>query len=226
MVRLVSGLMTRPWDQILAHYAECKADSRSVRSLEALVRRICESELRKGLFAWTSMLDLCIAQTEVSYPYNGPYLRLSPVTKDQIEFRYVDTLNEQRQWRQTVDAEEAWSRLVMFLDRLRWFRADVLMSIRPAHTHGQSTVKTMEDASGTKRVEIFQRTEGTFGFAEYHWLEEDTPTGIYPYWSPLRPDSLAIFDTAERAEQEARSRVEWLRSTLPSGDVSGRDAKE
>ena len=83
----------------------------------------------KGLFGWTSMLDLCIVQTEVSYPYDGPLLRLSPVSDHQIEFRYIDTHDKAQQWHRTVDAEQALPRLIKFLDQLRWFPADVLASV-------------------------------------------------------------------------------------------------
>ena len=34
------------------------------------------------------MFDLCITQTEVWRPYDGPYLRVKPLFNGQIEFRY------------------------------------------------------------------------------------------------------------------------------------------
>lgn len=40
-------------------------------------RRIDQSALVQGLFAYTSMFDLDILEREVSYPYDGPFLRLS-----------------------------------------------------------------------------------------------------------------------------------------------------
>lgn len=92
-------MMTQPWPQIVARYEDYKGEQRSIRALETLVRQISRSPLAKGLFAWTSMFDLCIVQTPVSYPYNGPLLRISPIEKDQMEFRYFDTRKEAAQWR-------------------------------------------------------------------------------------------------------------------------------
>ena len=75
------------------------------------------------------MFDLCIVQIPVSHPYNGPLLRISPISEHQIEFRYLDTYEKMQQWHRTVDAEHAWPRLIKFLNQLRWFPADVLESL-------------------------------------------------------------------------------------------------
>jgi hypothetical protein len=103
-------------------------DRPSLCALAALARRIDTSQLAAGLFAWTSLFDLCIVQGPVSYPYNRPFLRLSPVSGDQIEFRYVDTWNEAKQWSRKVDCAQVGSRLLNFLDQLRWFPKEVLES--------------------------------------------------------------------------------------------------
>jgi hypothetical protein len=85
--------------------------------------------LAGGLFAWTSMHDLCIVQRPERYPYDGPVLRVSPVSEGQLEFRYEDTRQRGKQWHRTVDAAEAMPRLLKFLDQLRWFPAETLDSI-------------------------------------------------------------------------------------------------
>ena len=121
--------MTRPWNEIVASYARYQGQSPSIRALEKLARQISESPLEKGLFAWLSMFDLCIVQTEVSYPYDGPFLRLSPVSEHQIEFRYIDTHDKAQQWHRTVEAEQALPSLIKFLDQLRWFPEDVLRAL-------------------------------------------------------------------------------------------------
>jgi hypothetical protein len=72
------------------------------------------------------MFDLCVVQTEVSYPYDGPSLRISPVSRDQLEFRYEDTFARNKQWHRTVDADDAASRLLKFLDQQRWFPPEML----------------------------------------------------------------------------------------------------
>jgi len=122
-------LMTKPWPEVLAHYVGHNGDRRSIRALAMLARRISEGPLSAGLFAWTSMFDLCIVQTEVTYPYNGPLLRVSPVSENQLEFRYEDTWDKAKQWHRTIDAEDAMPQLLRFLDQLRWFPRDVLESL-------------------------------------------------------------------------------------------------
>jgi hypothetical protein len=125
--------MTKSWPEIITHYDGVRGDSRSIQALATLARRIADGALSGGKFAWTSMLDLCVVQTEVSYPYNGPLLRISPVSNGQLEFRYEDTMDKTRQWHRTVGADEAFPRLLRFLDQLRWFPAGVLDSVTDSH---------------------------------------------------------------------------------------------
>lgn len=121
--------MTVSWQQITAHYRQYQGDRRSVHALAALAERIAGSPLAAGLFGWTSHYDLCIVQNEVDYPNNGPLLRLSSVSKDQLEFRYEDTGIRAKQWHRTVDADDALPRLLGFLGQLRWFPSAVLESM-------------------------------------------------------------------------------------------------
>ena len=115
--------MTKSWSSIAAHYDKYPNQETSVIGVASLVKHIQESELSSGLFAWTSMHDLCITQIEVTYPYNGPYLRVRPLFNGQVEFRYVDTSDESRQWHRTEAASEAIPRLQGFLAQLRWFNS-------------------------------------------------------------------------------------------------------
>lgn len=123
-------MMTQPWPRIAAHYEDYKGDKRSIHAIARLARQISESQLAAGLFAWTSMHDLCIVQAPVSYPYDGPLLRISPIGEDQLEFRYLDTPEKAQQWNRTVESDQAMRRLIKFLDQLKWFPADVLESLR------------------------------------------------------------------------------------------------
>jgi hypothetical protein len=77
--------MTKPWSEIARFYGQI--DTPCGRAMLALVSTIQGSRYVAGLFAWTSMMDLCIAQTPVEYPYHGPYLRISPISPDTVEFR-------------------------------------------------------------------------------------------------------------------------------------------
>jgi hypothetical protein len=67
------------------------------------------------------MMDLCITQTPVAYPYKGPYLRISPKSNDAFEFRYIDTWDEKKQWHRNVPPDEAVERLERFVAALHWF---------------------------------------------------------------------------------------------------------
>jgi hypothetical protein len=68
-------------------------------------------------------------------------------------------------------------------------------------------VKTIEHPrDDTRRVEIFQRANGTYGFREWRYQPE------YDAWVPYGIYSNAVTDTAERAEDEARGRVSWLQT--------------
>ncbi len=84
-----------------------------------LVEQIEASRYARGLYAWTSAVDLCIAQ--VPAPYDGPYLHISVLHDGNIEFRYIDTAIEARQWHRVVAGEEAFSRLERFIEQLHWF---------------------------------------------------------------------------------------------------------
>lgn len=86
-----------------------------------LVREIESSRYKEGLFAWTSAFDLCIVQMPVTYPYDGPYLKISSVKDVLLEFRYIDTPIEAKQWRRVVAGADGFARLERFLEQLHWF---------------------------------------------------------------------------------------------------------
>jgi hypothetical protein len=87
----------------------------------ALVQAIEASRYASGLYAWQSMHDLCIVQTPVNYPYDGPYLRISPLVGGKLEFRYFDTFKKDHQWHRTVEGSEGFDRLERFIDQIHWF---------------------------------------------------------------------------------------------------------
>jgi hypothetical protein len=122
-------MMTQPWSQIVARYEAYKDGEGSIHALGRLARRIGDGPLAQGLFGSPSMFELCINQIPVSYPFDGPLLRISPLSGDRIEFRYVDTHVKSKQWHRSVEAEQAWTRLIKFLDQLKWFPTDVLESL-------------------------------------------------------------------------------------------------
>ena len=110
--------MIKPWDQIRKHYA---TSGNAFPGMHELVCQIESSRYKDGLFAWTSMWDLCIVQTPVTYPYDGPLLKISPISDGQIEFRYLDTPVKDKQWHRVVESAAAFARLESFIKQLHWF---------------------------------------------------------------------------------------------------------
>ena len=109
--------MIRPWSQIKLHYQEPGGDA---LGMLGLVESIEASSYSSTLYAWTSMNDLCIVQTPCTYPYDGPYLRISPRPDGTIEFRYIDTLVASKQWHRVVNQVDAFRRLELFVEQLHW----------------------------------------------------------------------------------------------------------
>jgi hypothetical protein len=113
--------LIQPWSEIRRKYADLAHLKPAFDSMLTLIKEIESSNYATGLFAWTSMSDLCIVQAPVTYPYNGPYLRISPCANGQLEFRYLDTAIKDRQWHRTVNGDEGFTRLERFVDQLHWF---------------------------------------------------------------------------------------------------------
>jgi hypothetical protein len=88
-----------------------------------LVEQIEASRYARGIYAVTSMHDLCITQQPSGGYLDGPYLRISPLFDGSIEFRYFDTHVRQRQWHRIVKENDAFARLERFFDQLHWFPA-------------------------------------------------------------------------------------------------------
>ena len=69
----------------------------------------------------------------------------------------------------------------------------------------EGTIKrTFVKSDGTRRVDIFQREDKTFGFEELEFGPEENS------WYPVGRYSLAVIDSFENAIREALGRVEWL----------------
>jgi hypothetical protein len=111
----------RSWSDIKTHYAR-SAEFVELRSMVQLIEQIEASPYANGVWAWTSMYDLCVAQMPTSDVHPGPaHLRISPLFNGNIDFRYIDTYVKEKQWHRMVPAAEAFSRLERFFDQLNWF---------------------------------------------------------------------------------------------------------
>jgi hypothetical protein len=73
-------------------------------------------------------------------------------------------------------------------------------------------LQTIYDQSQKRRVIIFGREDGSYGFE--HERFSDDPLEMA--WIPYGPDCRC--DTAERALAEARGRVSWLSEAIPDND--------
>jgi hypothetical protein len=67
-----------------------------------------------------------------------------------------------------------------------------------------TTVKTLFSPDRFKKVRLFRRGDGTFGFEEWHFHAEENS------WALFGQYSVSHCDSPERAEAEARGRVGWL----------------
>jgi len=72
--------------------------------------------------------------------------------------------------------------------------------------------ETFMKSDGTRKVEIFQRENKTFGFEELEFGSEENS------WYPVGEYSLAIIDSLDNAIREAEGRVSWLRNHSPELD--------
>ena len=69
-----------------------------------------------------------------------------------------------------------------------------------------TVVKSITSADRTRRVEIYQRANGTFGFRDLRWLPEEGS------WAPAGRYAESLSDSVGQALAEARTRVAWLAS--------------
>jgi hypothetical protein len=67
--------------------------------------------------------------------------------------------------------------------------------------------KTFIKTDGTRKVEIFQREDQTFGFEEFEFGPAENS------WYSVGRYSVAIIDSFDNAISEAQSRIQWLASS-------------
>jgi hypothetical protein len=69
----------------------------------------------------------------------------------------------------------------------------------------EQIVRTILHSEGNRKVEVFRRSDGTFGFEESKWF--DDPENC---WVPFGRYSNAVIDTLDNALKEAEGRVPWV----------------
>jgi hypothetical protein len=70
--------------------------------------------------------------------------------------------------------------------------------------------KTFTKLDGSRRIEIFERPDGTFGFDELAFGRAEDA------WFPVGAYSTAIVDSLDHAIAEAKGRIVWM-SCEPQG---------
>jgi hypothetical protein len=79
----------------------------------------------------------------------------------------------------------------------------------------RQTVKSIASSDGQRRVDIFKRDDGFFGFVELKHYERRPEEGDiwspWSYWAPVGPPFGSIAETLEIAEREARATIAWLK---------------
>lgn len=116
--------MIRTWGDIKTFYQGLVTNGAPLQGMVRLVEQIEGSPYAGGVHGETQMYELRLTQIPSSSVYpDGPHLRISPRFDGTIEFRYIDTYVEKKQWHRVVEEGDAFSRLVRFFDQLRWFGA-------------------------------------------------------------------------------------------------------
>jgi hypothetical protein len=178
--------MIRPWPSIVAYFQKLRSaiDHDGYRvalaGIEQLASFVADGPLGAALFGWTSMHDLCIQQTNTA-PYNGPYLRVSPLHSGMIAFRYLDTAIEARQWHRVVPPEGAVGRFTTFLDQLHWVAGTATQHRSDPPARAEDDVQSRELRSNWRRRWLSAIREFAAGARQRRmWLATDHAN---PSWS-------------------------------------------
>jgi hypothetical protein len=77
--------------------------------------------------------------------------------------------------------------------------------LKPERQIRENAVRVVDHPDGIRRVVVFQRRDGTFDFEEERFWEEENS------WAPLKKETATVVDTIDRALEEARGRIVWLK---------------
>ena len=112
-------ILAEHYDDAAGYMPEWKA---AHESMARLCRYIDASPMKSGLHGHTSMHQLRIAQVEYEFPPDPtiPWLTIEPKANDQIEFCYLDTNIEERQWRRITAPANVLDRFRNTVRQLGW----------------------------------------------------------------------------------------------------------
>ncbi len=75
--------------------------------------------------------------------------------------------------------------------------------------HTNKVIHSINLPGDTVCVDVFRRPDGTYGFDEFRRDPEDNSG-----WYSIGHYGTEVFDTADAALSEAKTRVEWLKDLL------------
>lgn len=115
---------TEPWHEITEFYRSLAKENPVFQPMIRLAEQIEESRYAHGLYAWTSMYTLCIAQTPEP-DLDREVLRISLDTHRSalvLDFQETaSTLPKYQHWVRRCPPNEGFSRLERFLQLKKWF---------------------------------------------------------------------------------------------------------
>jgi len=120
--------ISRDWKDISAFYldedyrSEDLEYNQSLDALGHLCSWVSSSEYSKTLFAFTSHHRLNIFQRPPRYPecLLTQHLNLTPTENGQVEFVFVDTFNQDKQWKRSANKDDICKRLEGFMLQVGW----------------------------------------------------------------------------------------------------------
>ena len=92
------------------------------------------------------------------------------------------------------------------------------LHVRPLRVAIMNVVrKTFTKLDGSRKAEIFERADGTFGFEELAYADDEAA------WLPFGKYSVAIIDSLDHATSEAMGRIAWL--SVEAEQIVGRERR-
>ena len=120
--------ISRDWKDLTSFYLDetYRTDNlkynQSLDALGELCSWISSSDYAKNLFAFTSHHRLNIFQRPPTYPecLLTQHLNLNPTEDGLVEFVFVDTFDEDKQWKRTANKDGICERLEGFMLQVGW----------------------------------------------------------------------------------------------------------
>ena len=122
------NIISRDWNDITAFYLDKNYRTEGLKynhgldALGKLCSWISSSGYSKNLFAFTSHHRLNIFQSPPQYPQCLliQHLNLTPTEDGRVQFVFIDTFKESRQWKRSANQNDICKRLESFMLQVGW----------------------------------------------------------------------------------------------------------